>query len=231
MTSNKSSKVKRVLLDEFSTSAGPKSKPLKGRGSKFTPKQKRTSDDKFVGSGATKVKSGRKKQPAPHQDSKDKAAKAKKQTTTGKKDRKKVSMKVADNSPIGHGLSSTLTSVNFPDISDEGPTEPVTGDAGSPVRAECGDSKEEEREDRQELQKTTTFTWYQIHVLTLMSLGVVSCDVECVFDFHCQLRLCTLVYRVLIHNMYLRNMIFWPIDYLIHVNYTLDFTAHTIISS
>jgi hypothetical protein len=214
--SSKSSKVKRVLLAEFSTSAsaGPKAKPLKGRGSKSTPKQKRANGDKSVGSGAAKVKFGRKKQHTPHQDSKDKAAKAKKQKTTGKKERKKVSMKVADNSPIDHGLSSTLTSVNFPDIAadepteivtgEDGCTEAVTGDAGSAARDEHRDSNEEEREDRQELQKTTTFTWYEIHVHTLISLGVTSCDMECVFDFHCLLRLCllrlcTLVYRVLIH--------------------------------
>ena len=166
-TTSKSSKVKRVLLAEFSTSAGGKAKPLKGKGSKSTPKLQRKNDDKCTGDGAGKIKTGRKKQHRLHQDSKDKAAKAKEQKTAGKKEQKKVSMKVhvADTSPIGnHGLSSTLTSVNFPDIpDDEGPAEIVSGDAGSAVRAELGDSKEEEeREDKQQLQKTTTFTWYEI---------------------------------------------------------------------
>ena len=165
-TTSKSSKVKRVLLAEFSTSAGVKAKPLKGKGSKSTPKLKRKNNDKCIGDGAGKIKTGRKKQHTLHQDSKDKAAKAKEQKTPGKKEQKKVSMRLADTSPIGNGLSSTLTSVNFPDIPDEGPAEIVSedaGSAGSAVRAEVGDSKEEEeREDKQQLQKTTTFTWYEI---------------------------------------------------------------------
>ena len=166
-TTSKSSKVKRVLLAEFSTSAGEKTKPLKNKGSKATPKLKRKNNDKCTGDGAGKIKTGRKKQHTLHQGSKDKAAKAKEQKTTGKKEQKKVSMKihVADTSPIGNGLSSTLTSVNFPDIlDDEGPAEIVSEDAGSAVRAEVGDSKEGEgeREDKQQLQKTTTFTWYEI---------------------------------------------------------------------
>ena len=165
-TTSKSSKVKRVLLAEFSTSAGEKTKPLKSKGSKSTPKLKRKNDDKCTGDGAGKIKTGRKKQYTLHQGSKDKAAKVKVQKTTGKKEQKKVSMKVhvADTSPIGNGLSSTLTSVNFPDIPDEGPAEIVSGDAGSLARAEVGDLKEEEeeREDKQQLQKTTTFTWYEI---------------------------------------------------------------------
>lgn len=163
--SNKSSKAKRVLLAEFSTSAGEKTKPLKGKGSKSTPKQKRMRDDKCIGDGADKIKTGRKKQQTLHQDNKDKVAKAKKQTAPGKKERKKVSMKLADNSPISSGLLSTLTS-NFLDIPDDGPTEMVTGDASSPARADCGDSKEEEeREDKQERQKTATFTWYEINAI------------------------------------------------------------------
>ena len=159
-TFNKSSKVKRVLLAEFSTPAGQKAKPLKGGGSKSTIKQKKKSEDRFISNGTAKLKTGKKNQRALHQDSKDKAAKAKR-TTQGKKEQKKVPMIVADNLPIGCGLSSTLTSVNFPDIQDDEAADMVTGDASSPTRAECDDSKEE-REDKQEQQKTATFTWYEI---------------------------------------------------------------------
>ena len=159
-TSNKSSKVKRVLLAEFSAPAGQKAKHIKEGGSKSTTKQKKKSEGRFISNGTAKLKTGKKNQRALHQDSKDKAAKSKR-TTPGKKEQKKVPMVVDDKLSIGRGLSSTLTSVNFPDIQDDGAAEMVTGDAGSPTRAECDDSKEE-REDKQEQQKTATFTWYEI---------------------------------------------------------------------
>ena len=151
-TFKKSLKAKRVLLAEFSTSAMQEAKPLKGKGSKSTPKQKGKSKDRFIGNAASKIKSGKKLKHIVSQDSKGKATKAK-LTTPGKKERKKVTKKLADDFPVGAGLSSTLTSFNFPDIPDSGVAETVSG---SPAGAEC----EEEREDEKEKQKTTTFTWY-----------------------------------------------------------------------
>ena len=149
-SSNKSLKVKRVLLGEFSTSAGQKSKPLKARGSKSAPKQKRKSEGE--------IKSGKKNQCTLHEGSKDKSAKGKRKTP-GKKEQKK-----SDNLAIGTGLSSTLTSVNFPYLADDGLTETtcIPGDAGTPARAEeRDDSKEERGEEKSEQQKTATFTWYE----------------------------------------------------------------------
>ena len=158
-TSKKAPKAKRILLAEFSTSVGQKTKPLKGN--KSTSKQKKKNET--ISDGSARIKSGKKNQCAPHQDSacssKIKIAKAK-QTTSGKKGRKKVSMTLADNLSIGSGLSSTLTSVNLPDIHDSGAARTVTMGVGSPSRAE-GDGSREECGQKLEQQKTATFTWYE----------------------------------------------------------------------
>ena len=175
----KSIKAKRVLLSEFSTSTG---KLLKS--SKSTSKQKKKNGERSISDGAAKLKNGKKKQLPPHQDSacsgKVKTAKAK-QITPGKKGRKKkeISVTLGDNLPIGNGLSSTLTSVNLPDIRESGAADTGSGDAGSPTRAEDDDSKDEWGE-KLEQQKTATFTWYE-HIALVCNFIVMlmeSCGVQ-----------------------------------------------------
>ena len=177
-TAKKSPKPKKVLLAEFSTPVKQKAKPLKGSGGRGTGSKslkRKKNEDECIGEGASEPKIGKTKQHVVHGGvlSKGKAVKGKR-TTPGKKNQKKMSKILADSIHVGSGLSSTLTSVNCPDIQDYATTESGIGDFGSPTRATCiADDSMEDYVEKQEQQKTTTFTWYEHIILVYMyTIGV-----------------------------------------------------------